>query len=315
MAKKSRPRYGSLQFWPRKRVEKALPRVNWDAISSDKAGLLGHICYKVAMASASVSDKTPDSMTKNKKIIIPVSILECPNMKIFSVRFYKDNNVVSEIIVDNNKLLKKILKVPKNPGKLEDLKKDYDDIRVIVYSKVEDTGIKKTPDMTEIGLAGSKEEKLNFVKEKLNKEISISEFSKEGLVDVRGVTKGHGFSGPVKRFGIGLKSHKSEKGVRRPGSLGPWHPSRVTFHVPLAGQLGVFTRMSYNRKIVSSGKISEKNINLKGGFKHFGEIKTNYFIVKGSVEGPAKRQLLLTKPLRPTKKRKKLNYEFIQLEK
>jgi len=127
------------------------------------------------------------------------------------------------------------------------------------------------------------------------------------LVDLRGLTRGKGFQGPVRRFGINLKAHKSEKGVRRPGSLGPWHPARVTFRVPMAGQLGMFTRVIYNNKIIDMGK-SEGQIPI---LKHFGEVKTNYMIVKGSIQGVAKRQLLITSPLRETKRTKKKNYELL----
>ena len=67
---------------------------------------------------------------------------------------------------------------------------------------------------------------------------------------MRGLTTGRGYQGPVKRFGIKLKPSKSEKGRRRPGSLGPWHPARVIFRVPMAGQLGMFTRVVYNNKIL-----------------------------------------------------------------
>ena len=318
MAKKSKSRYGSLQFWPRKRARKFLPRVNWDILKSDKTGLLGFISYKVAMVSCSLSDKTSDSLTKDKKIIIPCTILECPDMRIFSVRFYKYKKVVSDVIVSNDKKLKKLLKLPKEVKKIEDMKEDYDDISVIVYSKSFDTNIKNKVDLTEIGLSGNKEDKLKFIKDNLNKDISIGSFIpglEENLVDVRGLTRGKGFSGPVKRFGIGLRQHKSEKGVRKVGSIGPWHPARVSFRVPMAGQLGMFTRISYNKKIILSGKISENNINPEEGFKKFGKIKNNYLILKGSIQGPSKRQVLLTKALRPTKKQKKLNYEFLGIEK
>ena len=133
------------------------------------------------------------------------------------------------------------------------------------------------------------------------------------LIDVRGLTTGRGLSGPVKRYGIGLKTHKNEKGVRRPGSLGPWHPARVTFRTSQAGQLGMFSRVIYNQKILALGKIHEKDINPPEGFPHYGKIKNDYIIIKGSVQGPDKRQLLLTHPLRPTKKAKKKNFEFLGL--
>lgn len=310
MAVRKSPRKGSLQFWPRKRARKFLPRVNWDAINSGK-NLKGFICYKAGMTSLVVLDNTPNSMTKGKKIVIPTTILECPPMKILSVRFYKHGIVKKEILNEHlEKELKRKIKIPKKKHSLNDLKsEDYDDVKVIVYSEVKKTNLKKTPDITEIGISGSKEEKFNFAKENLNKEISVRDvFEKNQLVDLRGLTKGKGLQGPVKRFGLTLKQHKSEKGQRRPGSLGPWHPARVTFRVPMAGQMGMFTRAIYNGKIISLGK-SEGKFN---GIKNYGDIKTDFLIVHGSVQGPAKRQLLITAPLRETKKQKKKVFEVIE---
>ena len=310
MATIRRPRKGSLQFWPRKRASKFLPRVNWSSINSKKI-VKGFICYKACMVSAYVKDNTPDSMTKGKNIIIPVTILECPSMKIFSVRFYKNGLVKTEILAENpNKELKGRLRMPKKKSsKIEDVK-DYDDITLICYSDVKKTGLKKTPDVSEIGLGGSLQEKFNFAKENLGKEIRVSDvFEKKQVVDARGLTKGQGFSGTVKRFGITLKSHKSEKGRRRPGSLGPWHPARVTYLTPMAGQLGMFTRAVYNSNIISIGSANEKLKNIK----NYGNIDTDYIILRGSVQGPAKRQLLITSPLRETKKTAKKAYELIEL--
>jgi len=313
MAAPKSPRKGSLQYWPRKRADKFLPSVNWDAIDSDKK-LKGFICYKAGMTSAIVKDNTEHSMTKGKTLAVPVTIVECPNMKIFSVRFYKNGIVVKDVLAENlDKELQRKVKLPKKRKyKMDDMKtEDYDDLRVIAYSIVKPTGIKKKPDMTEIGLTGTKEEKLGFVKENLGKEISIENiFGKGDLVDVRGLTKGKGTSGPVKRFGITLKSHKSEKGRRNPGSLGPWHPARVTFRAPQAGQLGMFTRVIYNNKILDAGKGENKFKNLK----NFGEVKTNYIVAAGSVQGPAKRQILITAPLRETKRQIKKNLEVLDLK-
>ena len=170
------------------------------------------------------------------------------------------------------------------------------------YSSIATKLIAKKPDMIEIALAGSKEEKLDFVKEKVGKEISVIDVFGEGLVDVRSVTKAHGTQGPVKRFGITLKASKSEKGRRRPGSLAPWHPSRVTFRTPMAGQTGGHNRIVYNNLILQVGKISEKDINKKSGFHKYGNIKTDFLILRGSIPGPRKRQLLITPALRATKK-------------
>lgn len=310
MPSAKRPRHGSLQFWPRKKARKDLPRVNWSQVNSKEEGLLGFIGYKVGMASAIVKDNTDKSMVKGKRKTIPATILEVPNMKIFSVRFYKDGKVMKDVVVSNDKELKKKLKVPKTVGKIDDVK-DFDDIRVIVYSLTKSTGVKKTPDLSELGVKAA--DKLAFVKELLGKEISLADVLKDDLLDARGLTKGKGMAGPVKRFGIVLRHHKSEKGVRKVGSIGPWHPARVTFRVPMAGQLGNFSRVTYNLKVLDSGAISEKDINKKEGFAHYGNIKTSYVVVEGSVQGARKRQILMTPAMRPTKKTMKKNYEFVEL--
>ena len=314
MGTRASPRKGSLQFWPRKRARKFLPSVNWEPINSKKT-LKGFICYKVGMLSALVKNNTLHSMTKGKNIIIPVTVLECPPMKIFSARFYKNGKVADEVLAENlEKELKKKVKFPKSKKhSLENIKKgDFDDARVIVYSQVKKTGIKKTPDLSEIGLSGSYEEKVNFIKENMGKEISVSDvFEKGELVDFRGLTKGKGFQGTIKRFGLKLKSHKSEKGQRRPGSLGPWHPARVTFRAPQAGQIGMFTPALYNNKIIDMGK-SENKEELKK-IKNFGDVKADYLIVNGSIQGPEKRQLIATSSLRKTKKQIKKNFELVEV--
>jgi len=323
----SKIRDGSLQFWPRKRADKILPSANWKSLENkmqlqEKKGLLkekkavglnGFIGYKVSMASAFVKDLTPDSMVKNKKIIVPITVIECPKMKIHSVRFYKKGIVLKDVVVSWEKDLKTKIRKPKQIKKLE-APADFDDIRVIAYSEVKTIGLKKNADLSEISLNGSKEEKLKYVHDKIGKEISISDVFKEGVLDIRGVTKGYGLQGPVKRFGISLKSHKSEKGVRRPGSLGAWHPARVTFKTPISGQTGFFTRVVYNGLIIKVGNIKEMNINdvQKGGFPHYGFVKGDYIALKGSVQGPQKRPLLMTTALRPTKKTTKQKYELIE---
>jgi len=314
MPKHSRPRKGSLQIYPRKRANRILPRVNWRPVSKEEPGILGFIGYKVGMKSAFVKDNTPYSLTKGKRITLPVTIIECPTIKILSVRFYKNGVVMGEVLNKNlDKELKKKVKIPKEVKKKIEDYADYDDIRLIIYSQVKKTGIKKKPDVIELGLSGTKEEKLNFVKENMNKEISLKDFIKQGLVDIHGLTKGKGNQGPTKRFGLSLRNHKSEKGVRGPGSGGPWHPARVEYTQPMAGQMGFFTRVCYNNKIIVIGDINENDINPGTGFKHYGKVKNDYLILQGSVQGPSKRQLVITPSFRPTRVQAKKNYEFISL--
>lgn len=324
MGKIHRPRHGSLQFWPRKRAAKNLPSVNWKAFEQRKVlgknKFLGFIGYKAGMVSLVVKDQTNNSMTKGKNIVIPATIVECPPMKILSIRFYKGKNVSTEVLSkDLDKELKRKIKLPKKEIKLDEVEAklgEFTDIRLIVYSIVKKTGIKKRPDILEMGLSGSVKEKYDTAKELLGKEINAEDVFVDGqLLDIHGVTKGKGTQGPVKRFGIGLKSHKSEKGQRRPGSLGPWHPARVIFRVPMAGQLGYFTRVQYNNKLL---KLEKKWGNLKGskekGFlDHYGEIKSPFCIVKGSTTGPKRRPLVLTYATRPTKDALKEKFEVMEI--
>jgi large subunit ribosomal protein L3 len=287
-----------------------LPRVNWRPVKKQLdtklQGIVGVIAYKVGMATALVKDMTPHSMTANKKIAFPVTILEVPAMKIASVRFYHQGKVAKECIVTNEAILKKVLTLPKTPQKVE-APAQYDDIRVLVYSLPSQTAIKKTPDLTELLVQAS--DKLAFIQTLLNRELTLKDVYPLKLVDARGVTTGRGFSGAMKRFGISLKQHKSEKGRRRPGSLAPWHPARVTFRTPMAGQYGMFTRTHYNLSVISTGTNTEKNINPPQGFPNYGLVHAPYLILKGSIQGPAKRQILLTPAMRPTKYTSKRKYE------
>lgn len=315
MTDNNRIRSGSLQFYPRVRAKKVIPSVNWKPIKGKETKPLGFIGYKAAMISVWVKDDTPDSMTKGKRIAVPATILECPSMKIYSVRFYAGNKILKDILVTKDKSLKKKVKLSKKEVAKEiAMPQGSTDVRVLLYSNPKEISVdKKKPDMLEVAISGSLEEKLNFIKENVGKDISITDVFSEGLVDVRAVTKGYGTEGPVRRFGISLKDHKSEKGVRRPGSLAPWHPARVTFRTPQAGQTGYHNRISYNNLILEVGKISEKDINKKGGFEHYGILKTDYLILKGSIPGPKKRGIVITKPIKPSKSKGKKKFEVLEL--
>jgi len=314
MADNNGQRKGSLQFYPRVRAKKIIPRVNWNDVKKDGTGVLGFIGYKVAMASAYVKDNTENSLTKGKRIVMPATIIECPKMNVYSVRFYKDKKVLKDFVVNNNKDLNKRVKLPKSPHVIDE-SLDFDDVRVIAFSGVKDVGSvsQKNPDLIELGLNGSKEEKMEWVKSHLDKPFSISEVFSEGLVDILAVTKGYGTQGPMKRFGIHLKNHKSEKGRRRPGSLSSFGLRRVTFRAPQAGQTGFHTRIAYNNVILKTADIATEDINVLGGFHKYGNIKNDYIILKGSIPGPKKRAIVLKQPIRPTKYQTKQKYEFINL--
>lgn len=291
-----------------------MPDINWDPIheKTKEQGFLGLIAYKVGMATAYIKDNTPKTQSSGKQIAIPVTILEVPNMKIYAIRFYKHGKAVKDIVVSKDKELKRKVRLPKDLKAFDSaVPQEYDDVRAVLYSMPWQADLKKTPDLTEVAVKSAN--KLEYLKTLIGKEISLADMPKFSMVDLRGLTTGRGLVGPMKRFGLNLRQHKSEKGRRRPGSLGPWHPARVMFVTPMAGQLGMFTRVHYNAKVITSGTIAQKDINPKIGFKRYGNIKTSYLVVKGSVQGTPKRQLILTPSFRQTKNSMKLNYEFMNL--
>lgn len=307
MAKTGSPRSGSLQFWPRKRASRQYARIRSWAGSKD-AKPLGFAGYKVGMTHILVTDNRPNALTKGEEIRYPVTIIECPALKVAGIRFYKKTDgwlkAISTVLAPKlDKELSRKIKIPKQTKKPDEIT-DFDDLRIIVNTQPKLTGIgKKKPEIFEIALGGGKDDKLAYANEHLGKEIPVQDVFTEGQqVDIHAVTKGKGFQGSVKRFGIDLRSHKSEKTKRGPGSLGGWKAqAHVMWRIAYPGQHGYHLRTDYNKWIL---KISNnpKEINPKGGFVNYGLVKNNFVLVKGSIPGPRKRLIRFNLSIRPNSK-------------
>jgi large subunit ribosomal protein L3 len=309
MGKSHRPRRGSMQYWPRKRAKRAYARVKTFAHFKE-AKLAGFCGYKVGMTHLLITDNKSTSMTKGQNIFCPVTIIECPPIKTASILFYKKTTnglqLASAFMASNldKELKRKTILPKKTKKKIEDFKpEEFDDIAVLVYTQPKLTTIgKKKPELFRLALGGSIQEKFEWAKTNLGKDIQISDILKEGQsVDAHAITKGKGFQGPVKRFGVAIRQHKSEKTKRGPGNLGAWHPHHGNFTVAHAGQMGYHQRTEYNKWLIKIGKNPEE-INSKSGFKRYGLVKNNYVLIKGSISGPAKRLIILINPIRPNKK-------------
>lgn len=70
--------------------------------------------------------------------------------------------------------------------------------------------------------------------------LDINNFQKGDIVEIKGVSKGKGFSGTVKRhnFSTGPKTHGSDN-YRQPGSIGAQQPQRVIKGKRMSGHMGV----------------------------------------------------------------------------
>lgn len=305
------PRRGSMQFWPRKRAKKAYARVrSWAGVKEQK--LLGFVGYKVGMTHIMAVNENKNSHLKGEEMAVPVTLIECPPIRLLSARFYKKKNVAffiaKEIFFKTEKeLQRKITPAKENKVELEKLNpEEYERITVVVYSQPKKTGFgKKKPEVVEMRIGGSKLEQLEFIKQNCEKEIPFeSVFQKDQYVDIHGVSKGKGTQGPVKRFGIGLKPAKSEKGRRTPGSLGPWcRQQHISWRVAHAGQMGFFQRIEYNKQIL---EISDEVEKYGKDIHKYGNIKSTFIVIHGSIIGPKKRIIIMTTPIREKSKKHKL---------
>jgi len=306
--KKGKPRSGSMQVWPRVRAKKKVARIR-SYPEVKEAKLLGFAAYKAGMTHALITGQDKNKLNSGIDTFTPVTILECPPMKIASARLYKNGIVSKQINFKTEKELLRAVNVPKKPQGKEDIEKikeeDFDEIRVQVYTMPKLIGLKKTPELFELAIGGSPNEQLNFIKNNFDKPVTISDVLSEGsIVDLHAVTKGKGFQGPVKRFGISLTASKSEKARRNPGSLGGWtSQAHVMYRVAHAGQTGYHLRTQHNNLILKIGE-DANDVNPKGGFVKYGEVKSNYIMIKGSVPGPKNRLITITQPIRPKSKPK-----------
>jgi large subunit ribosomal protein L3 len=310
MAKAHNPRRGSMQFWPRKRSKHSFVRVrSWAEESKPKP--LAFVAFKAGMTHVMVVDNRSKSATKGEKISLPVTIFDCPPMLVMGATYYKKTNVgnkkvatslVSEISKDMKKFLSRSISLPSKKIPLQTSTDSFDFMRLLVATNPSKTttGAKKSQ-LIEIALGSSKEDQLAFVKEHFGKEIKLDQVFESGaMVDARAVTRGKGFQGVVKRYGVSMVSHKSEKGQRKVANMGAWTPKRVDYRVAQPGKMGYHQRTEYNKQIILQGEEVDK-VNRLGGIPHYGLIKNQFVLIKGSVAGPAKAPVLLTQAIRRTK--------------
>ncbi|MEK6973913.1 MAG: 50S ribosomal protein L3 [Nanoarchaeota archaeon] len=309
MARAHSPRSGSMQYWHRVRAKRIYPRIrSWYRNVKDLK-LLGFAGYKAGMTHILSKDTNPNSPTKNENVFIPVTVIECPPLKAYSIRFYKKTDkglsVISEILASKfEKYLGRKIKIfKKNKEKnIGSFLEQSSEVRLCLYTQPRLIKLKKTPEIFEIALSGNNaKEQYEYAKNLLDKEIRIHEIFKAGqFIDIHSVTKGKGLQGAVKRFGVTLKSHKSEKKRRSAGNLGAWTPKKVSFRIPQKGQMGFHNRTEYDKQIIEISSAPEK-INPKDGFPHYGLVKSDFLLIRGSVPGPQKRLIRLTESFRASK--------------
>ena len=300
------PRSGSLGFKPKVRADRIYPDIdNWKETDEQKP--LGFAGYKVGMTRVVMIDDQ-EGATKGQEVAEAVTILEAPPLRVYGARFYtEDPNTGKQVFTEAwtespSKELQNAVDLPKD-GNLDNLEKakerdDITDVRLLVHTQPTRTGMsKEKPANFELGIGGSVEEKTEYAEEMIGKEIEFSEVFDEGdFSDAVAVTKGKGTEGPVKRYGIKKLGHKTQKKRRKAGNVGPWHPDTLSWRVPLPGQQGYNNRTELNKRILNTGDAEE--VQRDGGFKNYGEVESNYILIKGSVPGATKRLIRLRTAIR-----------------
>jgi large subunit ribosomal protein L3 len=250
-------------------------------------------------------DKTPNF---GKPLFNPATVVVVPQAYATGIRLYARENgshrALTEFFTEE---LPKGLDVKSNE-KVEKFTEKWKDqlgrvarVSALVAIVPREAGLsQKKPVLIEVGVGGGDIPKqFDYALQLLGKRVKFSEIFKAGsYVDVIGITKGKGFEGPVTRFGIKRKQHKSRKSVRAVGVIGPWHPAAVMYTVARAGQHGFHQRTETGKRILLIGNGKENPITPPGGFLHFGEVNTDYALVKGSIPGVPRRFVVLRYPVR-----------------
>jgi len=360
------PRHGSKGFLPKKRSKrhrgkpKSFPKDD----PSQKVHLTCFMGYKAGMSHIVREMDRPGSKNNKKEVVEAVTIIETPPMIAVGVVGYIETprgmralkTVWAEHIGEECKrrfyknwsqskkkaFTKSCTKWADDLGKkeiekdLNQIKKYCTVVRVIVHTQMKILRRRqKKAHIMEVQLnGGSTADKVNWAREHFEKEIPVTDvLAMDECIDIIGVTKGHGFKGVTSRWHTKKLPRKTHKGLRKVACIGAWHPSRIQYTVPRAGQKGYHHRTEVNKKIYRIGEgykmkdgkliknnamtdydLAEKSINPMGGFPHYGEVKQDFIMVKGACIGHKKRILTLRKSLLPlTKKRftEKVSLKFI----
>merc|ERR1712212_1140839 len=343
------PRHGSKGFLPKKRSKrhKGKPKAFPKDDPSKPVHLTCFMGYKAGMTHIVREVDRPGSKVNKKEVVEGCTIIETPPMMAVGVVGYIETprgmralkTVWAEHIGEECKrrfyknwsqskkkaFTKSCTKWADDLGKkeiekdLNQTKKYCTTVRIIVHTQMKLLRRRqKKAHIMEVQLnGGSIADKVDFARANFEKEVKVGEvFGQDEMIDIIGVTKGHGYKGVTSRWHTKKLPRKTHKGLRKVACIGAWHPSRIQSTVPRAGQKGYHHRTEVNKKIYRIGQavhtkdgkvvknnasteydLTEKTITPMGGFPHYGEVNQDYVMIKGCCAGPRKRVICLRKCL------------------
>jgi len=365
------PRHGSLAFLPRKRCKrsrgciKSFPPDN----QQEDCHLTAFIGYKAGCTHIMRQLNRPGSKAHGKEIVESVTIIETPPMVVvgmvglvqtptgkravttlwanhmddsFKRKFYKNWCRSHKRCFTKYEQLWAKAAAGEDPAevkrRLENMKKYCEVIRVIAHSQIKVIRQlnQKKAHVMEIQInGGTVEEKIKFGYDLFEKKVSVHDvFHQNESIDTIGITKGKGYKGVVSRWGVTRLPRKTHRGLRKVACIGSWHPARVQWTIPRAGQKGYTHRVEIHKKIYKLGKaitydedgkplnfeasteydLTKKNITPMGGFVNYGIVKQDFIMIKGTCQGVRKRVVTLRKaicPLSSSMGREEIQLRFI----
>lgn len=283
------PRSGSLAFLPRRRTRHHRGRVR--SFPKDDAKKPVHLTafmgYKAGMTHvARHHERREGKKVFKKDIVEPVSIIECPPLKIVGVVGYVETprglRALSTVYAQHlpEELKRRFYRNWVNAKKkafskyaqrwteddkskksikrdLERIKKYCQVVRVLACTQLSKLNFRqRKAHLFEIQVnGGTVAKKVDWAVSKLENEVSVGEvFNEFEMIDTIGVTRGKGTAGVVKRFGVTRLPRKTHRGLRKVGCIGAWHPAAVKWTVARTGQLGYHHRTELNKKVYRIGQ-------------------------------------------------------------
>eukprot|EP00388_Colpodella_angusta_P003929 GDKJ01013462.1.p1 GENE.GDKJ01013462.1~~GDKJ01013462.1.p1 ORF type:complete len:386 (+),score=104.13 GDKJ01013462.1:23-1180(+) len=351
------PRCGSLGFLPRKRCQHGQGKVK--AFPKDDASKAPHMTafmgFKAGMTHVVRELERSASRANKRDITEAVTIIETPPMQVVGLvgyietprglralatvwashlsdavkrRFYKNwysskkkafTKYAAALKASDAKLNTEFARIAKY----------CTSVRAIVHTQVDkvNLGQKKAHIMEVQVNGGSVAEKVEYVKNLFEKELPVASVFTEGdMIDTIAITKGKGVQGVISRWGVTRLPRKTHRGLRKVACIGAWHPSRVAWTVPRAGQEGFHHRTEANKRIyrlragtdasgaTTDSDITQKFITPMGGFPHYGVVNNDWIMIKGCCPGTKKRVITLRKTCFAQTKpvaREAINLKFI----
>ena len=331
-----KPRKGHLGFLPKRRTRHHRGRIRSfpKDDQSQKPHLTAFAGFKAGMTHVLREIRRLKSAMDKKEVIEAVTVIETPPMRVvgmvgyvetvrglrslttlwaenlgteFKRRFYKN------WYRSKKKSFSKYAEKLKSDEKMAEtvmnrIKKYCQVVRLIVHSQPSLLNkSQKKANVLEIQINGGDiAQKVDFAYNLFEKEITIDQvFQNLDYVDILGVTKGHGVTGVVKRFGVKKLPRKTHRGLRRVGCIGAWHPANVQWTVARTGNYGYHHRTEQNKRIYRVGKgaeednamtefdLTKKQITPMGGFPHYGEVRNDFLVIRGCCVGTKKRPLII----------------------